>query len=1564
MTKRTFTYVTALSAALLLSAPAPAHRSSKKDTQQSTKVSPFRLSAFSPFAKGIQRSTKAFPLRPLFAKAAEDNGEQRDEHGIIVSPAEGLRQVFTRSGWSYINDDGVQTVEQSGTMQVVTCDDGTIYIRNILASYPTGTWVKGQADDDGTITIPTRQPIYYNALADCTYSVGWAAYDSEWGWFSNYDSYSDVITFKYDSEARTLTLQDSSPTAFIALLWDDDDTYGWHGDYQTVCTYDSDFVPLPVVSVSAPETLQGEQWFVHAHARQDEDLELVKGSATVGFSGPDVYLKGVFPQLPDAWMKGTLSGDKVTFGGLQTLGTLNEQTVYAVGSNGGDLVNFTMTYDASHKQLRSDCALLANTSTTDIQAVAAYEDIAIQLDDPYAPIETLPYANSISTQQEWEWFTVVDANADGTTWHRYGKYASYEYNSDNQADDWLITPAFRLKGGHTYSLAIDAFCSSDAYTEQMEVKMGTSTNPDDFTAEVIPSTGVDSEQAVTLRNKRISVSADGAYYFGFHVTSPADQASLRLYNLVVDETILTAPAAVGNLTVTPAEELPEATVSFTAPTTTIGGDDLTDNLTKIEILRQGEVIATLENVAPGSTQTYVDNDKTLTTGVYSYQVLCYNANGKGDMSEPVSAYIVEVLPVPFYADFKQDDTYSLFTVIDANEDYFTWEDSGTYAEYSYNAEQDADDYLVSPALHLEAGKSYSITVSAGSGGYPERFDVVAGRKPTVQALSTKVIEGCEVTLEDDKEFEGTFTATETGTYHVAVHCISEADHYTLFINSINVELGPDAAAPAAPSLAVEPGDKGAVKATLNVKAPTESVGGQTLTAALTIALTRDGQTIAQMENVAPGATVTYEDNDIADAGFHTWQAVASNDSGNGKKSEKQTVYVGIDKPVAVTGVKAADNTSSVLISWDAVPAVGMNGGYVDTDEVEYYVYACEPGTTYVMDDDPVATVKGDTSVTIDFATNEGYQQIQAWVVTANNEAGASYMEDTALTSLLIGESYELPMSEGFADGQFHYYADYVGLPLAFSVASDGDGTALALTSQFDDSDVAFTSGKISLEGATNPMLLVDVASFGATDFSVIATNDGVEAKTLATDNALGQSYKTVKVPLNSIQGTPYVMLGFMAHIGKASVFDEWTGELEEEGDAIIFDNIRIVDYRQHNIAVTLSTPEQLQAGLSCGIMATVTNWGEQPAKNYTLTVKAGSEEVFKEVVSQELLPFQSTTLTANVETTVFSEAGPLTITATADYSDDELTADNSAQAVIVVTEPVAPAPQDLTAHNEGGDVELDWTAPTANAVFTESFEQGMGGWTSIDADADGHGWKRSYYGENDTYMETNSGLAALYSESYSNDDQKALTPDNWLISPRIVLDGTFSFYAKGQDPDWCDEHFAVYVSTTDTNPESFTQVSEEILATANMTEYSTDLSQYAGKTGYVAIRHFNVSDMYVLVVDDVTYTMGGQPASYNIYLQGERIATTNGEATTFTAAATQIGDGDHTFAVSAVYANGQESRPVTTTISVVVGIEQLAADAQPADVYSLDGRLIRRQATSLEGLKGVYLIGNKTVMVK
>ena len=77
-----------------------------------------------------------------------------------------------------------------------------------------------------------------------------------------------------------------------------------------------------------------------------------------------------------------------------------------------------------------------------------------------------------------------------------------------------------------------------------------------------------------------------------------------------------------------------------------------------------------------------------------------------------------------------------------------------------------------------------------------------------------------------------------------------------------------------------------------------------------------------------------------------------------------------------------------------------------------------------------------------------------------------------------------------------------------------------------------------------------------------------------------------------------------------------------------------------------------------------------------------------------------------------------------------------------------------------------------------------------------------------------------------------------------------------------------------------------------------------------------------------------------------------------------LSSGEHTFAVTAVYEGGKESAPATAVVVVTSGITEIAADGQPVDVYTIDGRLVRRQVTSLEGLKGLYLIGNKKAFVK
>lgn len=55
------------------------------------------------------------------------------------------------------------------------------------------------------------------------------------------------------------------------------------------------------------------------------------------------------------------------------------------------------------------------------------------------------------------------------------------------------------------------------------------------------------------------------------------------------------------------------------------------------------------------------------------------------------------------------------------------------------------------------------------------------------------------------------------------------------------------------------------------------------------------------------------------------------------------------------------------------------------------------------------------------------------------------------------------------------------------------------------------------------------------------------------------------------------------------------------------------------------------------------------------------------------------------------------------------------------------------------------------------------------------------------------------------------------------------------------------------NMDVWNQVGSDVTATGEATEYSFDLSEYSG-TGYVAIRHYNISDMFNLCVDDITLT--------------------------------------------------------------------------------------------------------------
>ena len=218
------------------------------------------------------------------------------------------------------------------------------------------------------------------------------------------------------------------------------------------------------------------------------------------------------------------------------------------------------------------------------------------------------------------------------------------------------------------------------------------------------------------------------------------------------------------------------------------------------------------------------------------------------------------------------------------------------------------------------------------------------------------------------------------------------------------------------------------------------------------------------------------------------------------------------------------------------------------------------------------------------------------------------------------------------------------------------------------------------------------------------------------------------------------------------------------------------------------------------------------------------------------------------------------------------------------TPSVCEAPIDLAATDVTADAAtLSWTGYQDNynvryrslgtPLFEDYFTNGMDNWTTIDADGDGYTWVLGsecggvYLVEGGSLSNTghNASGDMVASGSYSNmSGVGALTPDNYLVSPQVTLGGSITFWACAQDASYPAEHFGVAVSTTgNTDAADFTTIAEwTMTADGSGTEggakvqgswgkFTVDLSAYAGQDGYVAIRHFDCTDKFMLIVDDI-----------------------------------------------------------------------------------------------------------------
>ena len=265
----------------------------------------------------------------------------------------------------------------------------------------------------------------------------------------------------------------------------------------------------------------------------------------------------------------------------------------------------------------------------------------------------------------------------------------------------------------------------------------------------------------------------------------------------------------------------------------------------------------------------------------------------------LSAY-AEGLPVPYIA---ENSGYDNWDIKNLNKDDKTWNISTgsdfSFANcskglnYRWNSSMDAEDWAISPAIHLEAGKEYKIKFAYKTGRYDEKLAVWFGTGNTPEQLQ----QGKQLLDFSGQEQNGVkkvelFTPAADGDYYIGAYAHSEKDKYNIYFTG--VEIVENVFVPAAVTdLTVTPDPSRALEAKLAWTLPTTDTDGAPFgdgVAVESVTVYRDGVKVADLAGTATEWTDNAESG--LTSGKHQYEVEVTV---NGTKSAKVAVnsaYIG------------------------------------------------------------------------------------------------------------------------------------------------------------------------------------------------------------------------------------------------------------------------------------------------------------------------------------------------------------------------------------------------------------------------------------------------------------------------------------------------------------------------------------------------------------------------------------------------------------------------------------------------------------------------------------------------
>lgn len=934
---------------------------------------------------------------------------------------------------------------------------------------------------------------------------------------------------------------------------------------------------------------------------------------------------------------------------------------------------------------------------------------------------------------------------------------------------------------------------------------------------------------------------------------------------------------------------------------------------------------------------------------FYYSVVAHNGDVSSEAATSNAIALGSIVP-PYSNTFDNSISLEGYTIIDGNDDGNQWTVYDGKVRMRYNEYQAMDDWLITPPLKLEAGKSYMVTFDASTNLYDERVEAKWGMQPTVEGMTENLVaptdlDGNIYTTSNPLELGDYITPAVSGTYYIGIHGISDADCYYLYIDNLKISAPVSGKAPGVVTdLKALTDPDGAFKTTVSFVAPAETHDGSALAAITHIDVVRGNETVHTFENVAPGQACSFVD-EVGVEGTVTYTVVAYNEDGAGSPVEVST-FVGIDVPAAPENVRITDSATDpgmITVSWDAV-ATDRNGQPINPSFVTYTVAEYEDGYGWVDMESGLT----ETSYTFR-AVAPGEQTFVQYAVFAETATGyngaASELEPVGTPYDGLDETfpdghmtYDWAVGYSAANGKWYIYSDNSMNGMS---SFDNDNGYAGMQGYSQGAYSSLISGKISLDGSVNPGIALYAYSNGADDNNSIevfvreaGADEWTSAGTFVTHEvAAPDSWGLIAIPLADYAGK-VVQVRIQA--------------MTQTYSYTFVDALHVGALLDYDIAVkSITAPESVKPGSDYMVSVKVSNMGVKTVDAYAIELYEDGEKIATKEQAAIAAGVSVEVAFGFTMSPVATE--PIEYKAVVSFAGDEKTENNESAAIEVA--PILstlPRVTDLSGEYEDGIAVLTWTAPdVASAVVpgttdfedADSWEHEYDGWTFADLDGSPVGGFSSadipgivpdattasffVFDSSDGYNETfvaHSGhkyLAALYRWDGGQ-------TDDWAISPELSGNAqTISFWARSYSSSY-PEKMEMYYSKGGGNIEDFVKVGETVEAVPNSwTEYSFDVPEGAV---FFAIRSC-ATDSFVLMLDDFTF-ISSEIANisingYEVYRDGVKVNSTLVKECTYTD--TQAPAGTHTYVVVTEYTLGNSAPSNAVVLSPTTGIDAAAA---------------------------------------